>query len=140
MLKTPLVEYLIDKQSVPNTRTNFSLDVEEWMVENEYTESAKLTRLIRQWYEASDQSGMRAIERVKHLMEMRQFVLEDVDFGIFPPFGRYIKGIPIVTFEEMLVDIDLKLQMYAIVGDWKPCCRNHRRCLTILISNKSGLH
>ena len=49
---------------------------------------------------------------------MRDFLLEGVDFSVFPPIGRYIKGIPVVTYEGILMDIDTKLQMFAIVGPY----------------------
>ena len=118
ILKIPLVEDLIDKQSVPNARTNFCEDVEEWMRSNGFESAADLTRLIRNWYSASDDSGIYAIDRIRYLLEMRDFLLEGVDFSTYPPVGRYIKGIPIVTYEGLLMDIDTKLQMYSIVGPY----------------------
>ena len=87
ILKTPLVEDLIDKQSVPNARTNFCEEVEEWMQRNGYGKAANLTRMIRNWYSASDDSGMCAMDRIRYLLEMRDFLLEGVDFSVFPPIG-----------------------------------------------------
>ena len=117
-LTVPLVEDLIDKQSVPNARTHFSEEVEKWMFENGYKKAAKLTNLIRSWYEASDKSGMKATERIKHLINMRNFLLDGVSFGTFPPASRFQKGIPVITFEGMLMDIDSKLQMYGMTGSY----------------------
>lgn len=57
-LTLPFVEDLIDKQSVANARTHFSQEVEDWMKKNEYIKASNLTRLIRNWYEASDNPGI----------------------------------------------------------------------------------
>jgi hypothetical protein len=113
-LTLPLVDDLIDKQSVPNARTHFSEEVELWMRRNGYEQSAWLTRLIREWYDACDTPGIPALDRIRKLISMRDFLLKDVDFAQFPPYGRYIKGIPTVTFEGLLIDIDTKLQLYKL--------------------------
>ena len=117
-LNIALVEDLLDKQSVPNARTNFSREVENWMMDNGYTEAANVTNIIRCWYEASDAPGLSANQRINDLVRMRNFLLKDVNFGKFPPPGRYINKVPTVTFEGILVDIDTKLQMYAITGPY----------------------
>ena len=44
--------------------------------------------------------------------------MEGVDFGIFPPVTRYFKGVPVVTYEGILLDIDSKLQLYGISGSY----------------------
>ncbi|XP_062619861.1 uncharacterized protein LOC134281410 [Saccostrea cucullata] len=51
---------------------------------------------------------------------MRKFLLDDTDFGKFPPKRRYINGIPIVTFQGMCIDIDT--QMYGITGSYNVRC------------------
>jgi hypothetical protein len=113
-LNLALVDDVIDKQSVPNARTHFSLEVENWLRDNGYHKSANFTRLVRNWYDASDVPGISAIERVEKLLEMRSFLLDGVNFGSFPPPGRYIKSIPIVTYEGICIDIDTKLQLYGM--------------------------
>lgn len=44
--------------------------------------------------------------------------MDGVDFSVFPPVERYIKDIPIITYEGILMDIDTKLQMYTIVAPY----------------------
>lgn len=44
--------------------------------------------------------------------------MDGVDFSVFPPVGRYIKDIPIITYEGILMDIGTKLQIYTIVGPY----------------------
>lgn len=60
---------MIDKQSAPNARTNFCEEVEQWMRKNGYEDAANLTHIIRNWYAASDDSGICAIDRIKSLLE-----------------------------------------------------------------------
>lgn len=118
LLSVPLVEDLIDKQSVPNARTHFSWEVESWMRLNGYVREANFTKIVRNWYEASDEPGRSALERVQHLLSMRDFLLDGVNFSKFPPHGMYIGGIPVVTFEGMMLDIDTKLQLYGITDNY----------------------
>ena len=68
------------------------------MRDHKYSESAYLSMLVRNWYDACDVSGIPAIERtcIEKLLEMRKFLLDGVHFGSFPPPGRYIKSIVIV--------------------------------------------
>lgn len=117
-LTLPFVEDLIDKQSVANARTHFSQEVEDWMKKNEYIKASNLTRLIRNWYEASDNPGIPAARRICFLVEMRNFLLKDLDFSKFPPYTRYFKGIPCVTFEGMMIDIDSKIQLHTMANGY----------------------
>ena len=117
-LNIALVEDLLDKPSVPNTRTFFSREVENWMTGNGHTDAANVTNIIRSWYEAPDTPGISAKQRINDLIRMRNFLLKNVNFGKFPPPGRYINKVPTVTYEGILVDIDTKLQMYAITGPY----------------------
>lgn len=85
ILKIPLVEDLIDKQSVPNARTNFCEEVEQWMRQNGYEDAANLTHIIRNWYAASDDSEIGAMDRIRSLLEMRDLLMDGVDFFCFSP-------------------------------------------------------
>ena len=117
-LSPALVEDLIDKQSVPNARINFSEEVEECMRKYGFEAAASLTRTIRNWYEACDAPGITAERRVRFLVEMRQFLLSNVSFSQFPPPTRYINKIPTVTFEGILLDIDTKIQLHWYAGSY----------------------
>ena len=52
----------------------------------------------------------------RHLYEqdLRSWLLEDVRFYIFPPYGRYVKDIPVTLFEGFLPNIDRRSQLYAL--------------------------
>lgn len=117
-LNSALAEDLIDKQSVPNARTNFCEEVEDWMAANGYKDASELTNLIRCWYDACDSPGISAEVRVESLLRMRNFLLRGVDFGKFPPPSRYINKIPVVSFEGILIDIDTKIQLHSLTGPY----------------------
>ncbi|KAK3085496.1 hypothetical protein FSP39_004241 [Pinctada imbricata] len=117
-LNISMVADLLDKQSVANARTHFSENVENWMWEHGFTNSAELTGMIRRWYEASDSPSIPVEKRIHDLLQFRNFLLDGVHFEEFPPAMRYIKGIPIVTYEGILLDIDSKLQLYGISGPY----------------------
>ena len=74
---------------------------------------ANFCRMIRQWYEAEDKPGLSAHQRVTHRLARREYLLDGVDFGQFPPYGSYIKGMPPVMFEGLLQSIDTHIQLYA---------------------------
>jgi hypothetical protein len=117
-LKVSMVEDLLDKQSVLNAKTNFSVEVELWMRRNCYHGSANITSIIRNWYSACDDPGIPAQECVQKLLEMRQLLLQGVNFEQFPTPTLYVQNIPVVTFEGLLIDIDSKLQLYSICGPY----------------------
>lgn len=78
------MEDLIDKQSVPNARTNFCEEVEQWMRQNGYEDAANLTHIIRNWYAESDDSKIGAMDRIRSLLEMRDLLWMELIF-LFSP-------------------------------------------------------
>ena len=78
-----------------------------------YKNEAKFCRLIREWYQAEDEPGMPALERAKKRLAFRYFLLDGVDFGMFPPYTSYVKGMPRNMFEGFLQSIDTHLLLYA---------------------------
>ncbi|XP_053404619.1 uncharacterized protein LOC128558653 [Mercenaria mercenaria] len=111
-LNVGIVIECIDKQSVAFAKRVFAEDVENYMECKGYTNEARFIRLIRRWYEAEDDPGITARDRCYRRLELRNYLLEKVNFGRFPPKTNYVGGIPIVTFEALLVHIDRKLQIY----------------------------
>ncbi|CAH1779700.1 unnamed protein product [Owenia fusiformis] len=51
-------------------------------------------------------------------LAFRRFLLDQVDFEIFPPYGSHIKGIPQTAFEGFLQSIDTHMQLYALIGPY----------------------
>jgi hypothetical protein len=118
-LNIAIVKECIDKQSVPFARRMFDYDVEDFMKQNHYKKEAEFVRLIRDWFEAEDSPGIPATERCCRRLTLRDYLLEDVNFAAFPPATQYMKGIPIVTYEALLVHLERKLQIFQYVPDHK---------------------
>ena len=72
-----MVTDLPDKQGIGVALTTFSAEVEQSM---------------RNWWIAEDEPGIPAMDRVRYRIELKDYLLEHVDFGSFPPFTPYLKG------------------------------------------------
>ena len=114
-LSIPIVTDCIDKQSVEFAKRVFEKDVECYLEDKGHYNEAAFCKLIREWFESEDQPAIPAIERCDRRMKLRKWLLEGVNFGHFPPYGRYIKGIPTVTFEGFLTNIERKMQIHSFV-------------------------
>ncbi|CAC5421889.1 unnamed protein product [Mytilus coruscus] len=115
-LSLALVEHLLDKQNVAFAIKTFSEEVETAMKNAGYHIEANFRSLIRNWYRAQDEPGLSCYERHLYEQNLRQWLLEDVRFDIFPPPGRYVKDIPIVLYEGFLIHIDRRSQLYAFTN------------------------
>lgn len=115
LLNIAIVIECIDKQSVAFAKRVFGEDVEQFMIKHGFEKEANFIRLIRRWFEAEDEPGMEACERCSRRIELRDYLLSAVNFGRFPPYTQYIKGIPIVTFESLLTNIDRKILLFKLL-------------------------
>ena len=111
-LNIGIVQECLDKQSVAFAKRVFGEDVETYMLSHGYGTEAKFVCLIRRWYEAEDEAAISAGERCIRRLELRDYLLDKVNFGRFPPKSMYIGGIPTVSYEGLLVHIERKLQLY----------------------------
>ena len=65
---------------------------------------------------------------------MDELLTQDVDFPSFPPPVAYIKGIPIVTYEGILVNNCHRLNLYQVLKNGY----NHRALSTLNVENFFG--
>lgn len=105
-LNISVVVDCVDKQDVTLARRVFAEDVEKVIAENGFGEEALFCRLIRLWYNAEDEPAIPAIERTKRRLDLLNWLLDGYRIGKFPPPTRYVKGIPIVTFEALVCNIE----------------------------------
>lgn len=87
------------------------------MVKNGFRNESLFCRLIRRWYEAEDEPAISAVDRCRRRLELREWLLEGYKIGKFPPVTRYVRGIPITTYEALVCHIERKMQMFAFVPD-----------------------
>lgn len=114
-LKIAHVEDLLDKQSDSIARETFSKDVELAMLRLGYNPEANFCKLIREFYEAEDEPGLTAVERCGRRIRLRNWLLEGVNFGCFPPCGFYVRGIPHIMSQGFLTNIDRRIQIIPYV-------------------------
>jgi hypothetical protein len=90
------------------------------MRKNGDVREADFCKLIRRWYAADDEAGLDCKERHKQHLQMRSWLLENYRPHEFPPPTGYVKGIPVVTFEALITNIERKIQLYSCVRAYNP--------------------
>ena len=103
---------LIDKQNVEFAKTTFSEKVVTELRNIGATKEAEFCQRMHDWYKAEDEPALPVDMRCKSRLALRDWLLQDVDFSKFPPYGAYVKDIPIVLFEGLLTKIERKLQLF----------------------------
>ena len=112
-LNIALVTDCLDKQSVSIARRVFALDVQKYLEQTgKYNKEAQFCALIRDWFDSIDEPKLAAAERIRRRLALRDWLLEGYTIGNFPPQTQYVKGIPIVTFEALVVHIERSIQIY----------------------------
>ncbi|MEW8547460.1 MAG: hypothetical protein AB2693_28470 [Candidatus Thiodiazotropha sp.] len=111
-LNIGLITECVDKQSVPFARRVFGHDVHACMIRQGFKEEGEFCKLIADWFDSEDEPAIPASRRCELRLNLRRWLLNSVNFGKFPPYTQYIKGIPSVTYESLLVNIERKLQLY----------------------------
>ena len=97
----------------------FNYDVERYMHENNFIDTANFIRLVRNWHDTCNRRGLSADTRVLYLMEMHEFLTKGINFDAVPfqYLGRYIKGITWQTYEALLQMISTRIQLYTFAQD-----------------------
>ena len=114
ILSISLVCEKIDQQNAFTAMRMFNYDVEKYMHDNKFLDTADFVKLVREWHEACNKRGLAADEHVRKLHAMHQFLTKGVNFDAIPfqfP-GRYIKGITWQTYEALLQTISTRIQLY----------------------------
>lgn len=135
ILSIPLVKDMIDKQDVEYAIRFFSREAEAMMVKNGDLKEAEFVHLIRDWYEAIDEAGMPAVERITKLLALRDYLLNGLDFAEFPPKGAFIKGLSQVSFAGFVMNVETRIQLYLLS---KHHTYNHRSLGTLGVESFFG--
>ena len=114
IISPSLVVDLIDKQSAANAKRTFCLEVETTMIKLGYVKEAEFCNIFRNWYDAEDTAGIPSLERALKRLALRDYMLSNVDFSQYPPYGSHIRGMPRTMYEGLLQSIDTHIQLYAI--------------------------
>ena len=104
----------IDMQNAFTAMRMFHYNVERWMKDKGYLETAKFIKLVRNWHDACNRRGLTADTRVRYLNELHVFLTHGINFNCVPfqfP-DRYIRGMTWQTFEALLQNISTRIQLY----------------------------
>lgn len=112
ILNKAVVVDVVDKQNASIAMQLFSKEVEDVLVSNGDVMTANFVRHVRDWYLACDERGLAPSERVRKLTAMDSYLRAGKTFFELPPPGMYCRGIPIVTFEGLMCNISMRLNMY----------------------------
>ena len=113
------VEDWADPQNVFTDIKCFSLPVQRHMLSKGYTETADFTQLIRNWFRACNDRGIKANERDEYWYNTHEFLTRGVNFKQFPSplCSGYVKGMPVQTFEALLQICSTRIYLYALAVD-----------------------
>ena len=119
ILSCSIVEYWADSQNVFTAIKFFSLPVQCYMLSKWYAGTAHFIQLIRNWFRACNEQGIKANERVEYLCDTHEFLTRGLDFKQFPSqvCSCYVKGIPVQTFEALLQICSMCTYLHALAVD-----------------------
>lgn len=111
-LSLGMIDCILDPMSVPVALSHISESVETEMRSNNTIKEADHCRDIRHWWQAEDNRGICAKERIILRMSLRNRLLKCHTAGHFPPPGMYVSGWPVQLWEAMISNIDSKILLY----------------------------
>ena len=81
--------------------------------------TANFICIVRNWFIACDECGLKADEWVEYLYDMHHFLTTGIDFHKFPALcsGRHVRGMPIHTFEAIQQNIATRITLYSLSSD-----------------------
>ena len=134
LLSLVLVFEKTDQQNAFMAMRMFNYDVERYMRENNFNDTADFIKLVCNWHDACNHRGIPADQCVASLTAMHEFLTDGINFDSVPfqyP-GRYIKGLTWQTYEALLQMISTQIQLYTFSKEYT---YNARAVSTL--SNKS---
>ena len=120
LLSLALVFEKTDQQNAFTAMRMFNYDVERYMRENNFNDTADFIKLVRNWYDACNHRGIPADQHVASLTAMHEFLTDGINFDSVPfqyP-GRYIKGLTWQTYEALLQMISTRIQLYTFSKEY----------------------
>ncbi|XP_078610740.1 uncharacterized protein LOC144881475 [Branchiostoma floridae x Branchiostoma japonicum] len=88
-IKRVMLTDCVYMQSIEMCDVQFSSDVATELDRLGYKSTTDFVRVMHGWHRANDCPGLDAEERVMLRLRMRDWLLEGVNFDVYPPSGRY---------------------------------------------------
>ena len=127
-----LVQPIADQQSVPFARRIFSKNVEDIMRTNGDVKEANLVQYIRNWYDACNERGLSVTQRIRHLVDMHNYLMGFYDAEKFPMNTSYVCNVPSTTFQSIMQNISTRIHLYHLS---KFHTYNHRSVSTLAVES-----
>ena len=127
------LESNMDRQKVGIPVDFFSEEVERILCELNFDSEANFVQTTQKWYQACDEHGILSIQRLRDLKAMQDHLYSRFAYDkTFPPPSKYIDGMPVTTFEAILITISSRFTLYSIaqLGSY-----NHRSISTLGIES-----
>ncbi|CAC5423344.1 unnamed protein product [Mytilus coruscus] len=83
----------------------FMPEYDNWKIDLPFTNPTKIV------IDAEDKPGLTSAERCESRLQLREWLLEDVNFSSFQPYGSHIRWIPLVMFQGFLTNIDRRIKI-----------------------------
>lgn len=129
ILSRSIVFDSIDPQNAFIAERVISSAVEDELRSMGFNSTADFLKLFRFFFQATNERGMSADERVCWLYEMHTFLLKDTSFDTYPPkHTQYVNGMPMQTFEAILQLCSTRIPLYSFA---KGKTYNVRSCTTL---------
>ena len=128
-------EPIADKQNVEFAQCIFSEEVQSVMEENGDAKEAEFVLKMRDWYDAIDKGGLEAIDRVKKLLALRDYLLSRSRFTFPPSKSSLAGGFSQVTFHGLVMNVDTRIHLYSLSNK---STYNHRSIGTLSVESFFG--
>ena len=109
-----IVQPLKDKQSVSFALKVFSSDVEQTMHNNEDMKEAELVKNVCNWYSACNDRRLPVTECISYFVAMNNYMLSFYKPRHFPMSTTHVCGLPSITFQVILQNISMRIQLYSL--------------------------
>lgn len=113
ILSRPVVFDCIDKQNCEIAMQVFSEEVEEDVLKHGDRKTAEFIGLIRNWFLACDERGIKMEDRLSSLVNMHNYMMKLYDPEEYPPPMTHVYSIPVQTFEAMMQSISTRIRLYS---------------------------
>ena len=82
------------------------------LIQNGDANEAEFVHLIREWYEACDARGIHIYDKLQRMQNLYNYLCAWFDFTDFPTSVKYIREMPIQTYQMIMQSISTRMQLW----------------------------
>jgi hypothetical protein len=115
-LSPEIAKDIRDRQRNSFAQTTFSEKVEVELERNGDIHEARWCHLLRNLYRSIDEAAIDTDQRIEWMLEIRDYLMDFLRVGHFPPPGGFVAGLPMAQYEGILTNVDIRLQLYSMTS------------------------